>query len=81
MIILDSSVGRVRECVWQAGWQGATTRRFATCKEAQRSQPAGQACYRMRSGPHQSGDCGEATEPGQQPYLSVSGSGQLRSLG
>jgi len=48
--ILETAVERARVCGWQAGWQGATTRMAAPCKEAQRSQAACQPHTRARSG-------------------------------
>ena len=49
-MILETAVGRVRECGSRAVRQGATTRRAAPCQEEPRRQAAREPCARARSG-------------------------------
>jgi hypothetical protein len=74
----DSAVERARECVWPAGWQGATTRSLATCKGEQRSQTAGQTCYRVRSAHTKRVQSVAAMNAMRIRGLGEAGSGQLR---
>ena len=76
-IFLETSVGRVRVCVWRVVWQGATTRRGRSCKEESRRQ----ACNRARSGLTRWVIVVTATYPKPSMAFMVIASGQLRFLG
>jgi hypothetical protein len=80
-MILDSSVGRARVCGCRAGWQGATTRMAAPCKEEQRSQTARQPCNRVRSGITQMVNTIGGTNASIHVTFQGPKSGQLRNLG
>lgn len=80
-MILDSSVGQVRVCVFPDSWLGATTVQTAFCEEEQRSQGAGKACNRACSALTQTVNCLIMKIHNEFMNLSKITSGQLGNLG
>ena len=80
-MILDSSVGQVRVCVFPASWQGATMRQTHVCKEKQRGQGVGKTRNRAGSAVTQSVSAIEGKKARVHVAFQTKVSGQLRKLG
>lgn len=80
-MIVETAVGSARECGYQAGWQGATTRMAGPHKQAKRRRAAWEPCDRAGSGFTQPVRLDFESFSNHHNHLTTQLSGQLPFLG